>query len=107
MYTTVVVIAIAVIVIQYQLSSLNTKLAELKTENELLKASIKDDGGKLAISISGLENSIDALEKRADRIENDDIHGFADDISFLKKWVKNVGQIATSTRDKINPSVDN
>lgn len=107
MYTTVIVIAIAVFVIQYQIASLKKKVADLKTENEFLKASIKDDGNKLAISISGLEMSIDALEKRADRIENDDIHGFADDISFLKKWVKNVGQIATSTRDKINPSLDN
>jgi hypothetical protein len=47
----------------------------------------------------------DSFDK-VDRIKNEDIHDIKDDISFLKSWLKNVGKIATSTRDKLNPSMD-
>lgn len=107
MYTTVIVIAIAVIVVQYQLASLKQKIADIKTENEILKYSIKNDNDKLSISLSVLDDYVDGLGRRVDRLENEDIHGFAEEISFIKSWLKNVGEIATSTRDKINPSVDN
>lgn len=106
MYTTVIVIAIAVIVMQYQLASLKQKIANLKTENEVLKYSIKNENDKLSISLSVLDDYVDGLVRRVDRLENEDVHGFAEEISFIKSWLKNVGQIATSTRDKINPSMD-
>lgn len=107
MFTTVIVIAIALIVVQYQIASLKNKVAELKNENEVLKSSLKNDKEKLSISLSTLDDYVDGLGKRVDRLENEDVHGFADDISFIKSWLKNVGTIAVSTRDKINPSVDN
>lgn len=107
MYTTVIVIAIVVIVVQMQVSSLKAKVADLKTQNEVLKSSLKNDSDKLSISLSTLDDYVDGLGKRVDRLENEDVHGFADDISFIKSWLKNVGTIAVSTRDKINPSVDN
>ncbi|AXF66060.1 hypothetical protein [Leclercia sp. W17] len=107
MYAAIIVIAIVVIAIQIQMASLKTKIEELHSENETLRTSLKSTEDQLSTSISNIEDSIDALEIRAERLENEDVHGFADDISFLKTWVKNVGQIATSTRDKINPSVEN
>ncbi|WP_063446254.1 hypothetical protein [Klebsiella aerogenes] len=107
MYTAAVIITILVIAMQYQLSSLKGKVSELKAENELLKSSLKIDSDKLSTSLSMLDDYVDGLGRRVDRLENEDVHGFADDISFLKAWVKNVGKIATSTRDKVNPSMDN
>ncbi|ECP6665115.1 hypothetical protein FUU15_03765 [Salmonella enterica] len=107
MYTTVIVIAIALIVVQYQIASLKKKMAELKNENEVFKSSLKNDNDKLSISLSTLNDHVDDLGRRVDRLENEDVHGLADDISFIKSWLKNVGQIATSTRDKLNPSMDN
>lgn len=106
MYTTIIVISIVVIAIQLQLTSLKTKISELHSENEIIRNSLKGAGDQLSTSISNIESSIEALERRADRLENEDAHGFAEDISFLKAWVKNVGKIATSARDRINPSVD-
>jgi len=100
-YTTVIVIAIALIAMQYQIASLKNKVAELKNENEVLKSSLKNDNEKLSLSLSILDDYVDGLGKRVDRIENEDIHGFADEISFIKSWLKNVGEIATSTRSKV------
>ncbi|WP_220711580.1 hypothetical protein [Citrobacter freundii] len=107
MYTAVVIIAILVIAMQYQLSSLKGKLSELRAENDFLKSSLERDSDKLSNSLSILDDYVDGLEKRVDRLEHEDVHGFADDISFIKSWLKNVGTIAVSTKDKINPSVDN
>ena len=106
MYTTVIVIAIALIVVQYQLASLKQKISDLKTENELLKKSIKDEKSKLSFAVSDIEQSIEIIVNDIDRLKKEDIHEINDNIKDLKAWLVNVGQIATSTRDKLNPSMD-
>ncbi len=105
-YTTVIVIAIALIVVQYQLASLKQKISDLKTENEALKNSIKDEKNKLSFTISDIEQSIEIIENNINRLKKEDIHEINDNIKDLKSWLRNVGQIATSTRDKLNPSMD-
>lgn len=107
MFTTVIVIAIAVIVVQYQLASLKQKIADLKTENEVLKYSINNESSKLSLSLSDIERSIEIIEHNIDRLKKEDIHEINDNIKNLKAWLRNVGTIAVSTRDKISPSVDN
>ncbi len=99
MYTTVIVIAIALIVVQYQLASLKQKISDLKTENEALKNSIKDEKNKLSFTISDIEQSIEIIENNINRLKKEDIHEINDNIKDLKSWLRNVGQIATSTRD--------
>ena len=105
-YTTVIVIAIALIVVQYQLASLKQKISDLKTENEALKNSIKDEKNKLSFTISDIEQSIEIIENNINRLKKEDIHEINNNIKDLKSWLRNVGQIATSTRDKLNPSMD-
>ncbi|HID9386816.1 TPA: hypothetical protein ACXIZF_000263 [Escherichia coli] len=105
-YTTVIVIAIALIVVQYQLASLKQKISDLKTENEALKNSIKDEKNKLSFTISDIEQSIEIIENNINRLKKEDIHEINDNIKDLKSWLRNVGQISTSTRDKLNPSMD-
>lgn len=106
MYTTVIVIAIALIVVQYQLASLKQKISDLKTENELLKKSIKDEKSKLSFAVSDIEQSIEIIVNDIDRLKKEDIHEINDNIKDLKAWLRNVGKTATSTRDKLNPSMD-
>jgi chromosome segregation ATPase len=106
-YTTVLVIAIVVVVMQYQLASLKEKIADLKTENEALKYSINNENSKLSFSLSDIERSIEIIEHNIDRLKKEDIHDINDNIKSLKAWLRNVGTIAVSAKDKINPSVDN
>ena len=61
MYTTVIAIAIALIVVQYQLASLKQKISDLKTENEALKNSIKDEKNKLSFIYLILSNPLKLL----------------------------------------------
>lgn len=84
----------------------NKKIGILENEYCALKSSLEREQGDLKISLSSIERSIESLEDKVDRIKNEDIHDIKDDISFLKSWLKNVGKIATSTRDKLNPSMD-
>lgn len=93
MYTTVIVIAIALIVVQYQLASLKQKISDLKTENEALKNSIKDENNKLSFTISDIEQSIEIIENNINRLKKEDIHEINDNIKDLKSWLRNVGQI--------------
>lgn len=81
------------------------KIGILENEYCALKSSLEREQGDLK-SLSSIERSIESLEDKVDRIKNEDIHDIKDDISFLKSWLKNVGKIATSTRDKLNPSMD-
>lgn len=106
MYATFVVIAIALIVVQCQLASLKQKISDLKTENEVLKNSITDEKSKLSFTISDIEKSIEIIENNIDRLKKEDIHEINDNIKDLKAWLRNVGKTATSTRDKLNPSMD-
>ncbi|MGS8396063.1 hypothetical protein ACVF3K_07260 [Escherichia coli] len=94
------------LVYEYRMHSLTKKIGILENEYCALKSSLEREQGDLKISLSSIERSIESLEDKVDRIKNEDIHDIKDDISFLKYWLKNVGKIATSTRDKLNPSMD-
>ena len=94
------------LVYEYRMHSLTKKIGILENEYCALKSSLEREQGDLKISLSSIERSIESLEDKVDRIKNEDIHDIKDDISFLKSWLKNVGKIATSTRDKLNPSMD-
>ncbi|EDB1595543.1 hypothetical protein F9L88_11570 [Salmonella enterica] len=94
------------LVYEYRMHSLTKKIGFLENEYWALKSSLERDQGDLKISLSSIERSIESLEDKVDRIKNEDIHDIKDDISCLKAWLKNVGEIATSTRDKLNPSMD-
>lgn len=94
------------LVYEYRMHSLTKKIGILENEYCALKSSLEREQGDLKISLSSIERSIESLEDKVDRIKNEDIHDIKDDISFLKSWLKNVGKNATSTRDKLNPSMD-
>ena len=94
------------LVYEYRMHSLTKKIGILENEYCALKSSLEREQGDLKISLSSIERSIESLEDKVDRIKNEDIHDIKDDIAFLKSWLKNVGKIATSTRDKLNPSMD-
>ena len=94
------------LVYEYRMHSLTKKIGILENEYCALKSSLERDQGDLKISLSSIERSIESLEDKVDRIKNEDIHDIKDDISFLKSWLKNVRKIATSSRDKLNPSMD-
>lgn len=94
------------LVYEYRMHSLTKKIGILENEYCALKSSLEREQGDLKISLSSIERSIESLEDKVDRIKNEDIHDIKDDISFLKSWLKNVGKITTSTRDKLNPSMD-
>ncbi|HCN5725860.1 TPA: hypothetical protein N6Y40_003648 [Escherichia coli] len=94
------------LVYEYRMHSLTKKIGILENEYCALKSSLEREQGDLKISLSSIERSIESLEDKVDRIKNEDIHDIKDDISFLKSWLKNVGKIVTSTRDKLNPSMD-
>ena len=94
------------LVYEYRMHSLTKKIGILENEYCALKSSLEREQGDLKVSLSSIERSIESLEDKVDRIKNEDIHDIKDDISFLKSWLKNVGKIATSTRGKLNPSMD-
>ena len=94
------------LVYEYRMHSLTKKIGILENEYCALKSSLEREQGDLKVSLSSIERSIESLEDKVDRIKNEDIHHIKDDISFLQAWLKNVGKIAKSTRDKLNPSMD-
>lgn len=91
----------------YQMNSITQKIKDLENEHWALKYSMERDQDDLRMSLSSVESSIECLEGKLDRIKSEDIHDIKDEISFLRSWLKNVGKIATSTRNKLNSSVGN
>lgn len=102
-----VALIISEFVHNYQMNSITQKIKDLENEHWVLKYSMERDQDDLRMSLSSVERSIECLEGKLDRIKSEDIHDIKDEISFLRSWLKNVGKIATSTRDKLNSSVGN